>query len=827
MRLNLNRRIDELANQSMTRHLHEPANALLYRALDLPPEERQRFIADACEGEPELLELVRSLLSRIDMLDEFLEAPLEVLAQPGPPGLAAVAPVTQTAHAAHLAQAAQLPRVPQDDETVGDWRVLRELGRTGMDAILLVERGDGEARETGTLTIARVGGHSGATLARYQRTRIRLSNLDHAAIAHPVDAGITADGRPYFVMPYSAGVPIDQYCADARLDLNGRIALFAQVCHAVHVAHQHLLIHRDLRPANIVIEPGGAPRLLNIGVFGGDDEGGESDEANHGDASDEAGRGGRGDWQPAALFSSPEQLAGRILTTGADIYSLGAVLYALVSGRSPNAAEAAGMISSLARPAPVKPSEAVTQAFERHYPPLPELAFDDLLRPSLELARQLRGDLDDIILKAVDLDPARRYSSADSFAGDLERFLVRAPLAAAAPATERRRSLPRRHPVALAVVTLVACSLVGVTVAALWHAREADQARAAAEQGAGQATAPAGGGKPTGKHAAPAVATTATAIIKPAASAASDLKLAADRRASGDLPAAQQAATTALGVAEKQVMLNADDLRSRRELSVARGQLGAILVEQGRTADGLAELRKALVLREELAAREAGSEDNGGKDRAARDVADAHSAIAAAMMASMASADYPAAEQELALAHATYAAQLRANPADAGVRAGLIELQLARTTVQNLQHHGRDAVTSLAALHALARGAGIGKGVGDAPAGAHLRARIDLLDAHIQPRGTPAKSYAVAERALGELLSQTEKDPADAYLLRESALAWQQTGEIGLRANQGASACRYLGLAANRYEQLETSHRLNAIDKLRQGQVQDLRKACG
>jgi hypothetical protein len=270
-------------------------------------------------------------------------------------------------------------------------------------------------------------------------------------------------------------------------------------------------------------------------------------------------------------------------------------------------------------------------------------------------------------------------------------------------------------------------------------------------------------------------------------------------------------------------MLDAGDVRARRELSVARGQLGAILVEQGRTADGLIELRKALALREELASSEPGAKGNDGNGAAARDVADAHSAIAAAIMASMATTDYPAAEQELALAHATYTAQLRANPADVGVRNGLIEVQLARATVQNLQHHGRDAVTSLAALHTLARGAGPGR----IPVDAHLAARIDLLDAHIQPRGTPARAYAAAEQALGELLSQTEKDPADAWQLRESALAWQQTGEIGLRANQPESACRYLALAAKRYEQFETSQRLNAIDKLRQGQVQGLRKACG
>ena len=745
----------------MTRHLHEPANALLYRALDLPPEERQRFIADACEGEPELLDLVRTLLARIDVLDEFLEAPLEVALEASPV-------------AAEPRPAALI--VPQPDDTVGDWRILRELGRDGMDTILLAERGAGASLQRGTLKIAQASGQAD----RFQHVRQRLSNLTHPAIARPVDAGITADGRPYFVIEHSAGVPIDRYCADAKLDLNQRIALFARVCHAVHVAHQHLVIHCDLKPANIVVGPDGAPIVLDFGIASGEP----------------------GAWLPAPLFASPEQLEGRPLGTGSDVYSLGAVLYSLVSGRSPNAAAAAGIISPLAQSAPAKPSDAVLQAAERHYPALPELAADDMLRPCAELARQLRGDLDDIILEATDLDPARRYASADAFAGDLERLLLREPPQSVTPGTDRRRTLPQRHPIAVAVAALTACSLVAVTVAALWHARVADQARALAEQRAGQAAV-----KHTPRKTPGAAGNKLIGVAQ-----ANPGQLADARRRAGDLQGAQQAAALALGSAEKQLQANPDDTRLRRQLSAARGQLGTILVEQGRSADGLIELRKALAQRQLLAASAAGNEG------AARDVADAHSAIAAAMMAAL---DYPAAEQEISLAHATYAAQLRAHPADASLRAGLTELSLARANVQNLQRHGRDAVTSLAALHALARD------TRSAPVDAHVAARIALLDAHIQPRGTPVKAYAAAERALAELLKETEKDPRDILQLRESALAWQQTGEIGLRANQRESACRYLGLAAKRYDEFDASRRLSAIDKLRQGQVQALRKACG
>ena len=424
----------------------------------------------------------------------------------------------------------------------------------------------------------------------------------------------------------------------------------------------------------------------------------------------------------------------------------------------------------------------------------------------------MRGDLDQILLKAIDLDPAQRYASADALARDLERYLAdEAPQAIAPERSERGAACCSAIRWALLPPRWPCVRWWPPAGAALWHARAADQARAVAEQRAAQASRPASGmlaevNDALGK-------TPAAARGKFVGSAAAYLGQLADvRRAAGDLPGAQQAASLAHGLAEKQAQANSDDLRWRRQLSATGGQVGAILVEQGKTAEGLVELRKALAMREELAAKDVGNY------AAARDVADAHASIAAAMMATM---DYVPAEKEMTIARNAYAAQLRANPADASLRTGLIELELARANVQNLQHHGRDAVQTLAALHALADEAN------REPVDAHVAARIALLDAHIQPRGTPAKAYAAAELALAELLKQTEKDRLDTYQLRESALAWQQTGEIGQRAGQTESACRYLGLAAKRYEEFDASQRLNAIDKLRQGQVQALRKACG
>lgn len=602
----------------MTRPLHEPANALLYRALDLPPSDRQQFIADACAGEPELLALVRELLARIEQLDEFLEAPLELVA-----------------------------------------------GRT--------DEGD------------------------------ELPRPAETSVAPVADDTSAADPSRFFATDRGDGVPIDRYCAEMKLDLKQRAALFAKACRAMHHAHQHLHIHRDLKPDHILVRPDGEVILADAG-----------------DCTS---------WTIAPLFASPEQLAGLPLTTSSDIYSLGAILYGLLSGRSPNAAEAAGIIPAKGRPALMRASDAVAQAAERHYPPLPELAPDDLLKPDAKLAAQLRGDIDDILLKALDADPARRYASADALAVDLDRFVANEQVEAAPAGVDRRRG-QKRSPLGSALIGIAAVALVGLTGASLWHALESDKARVAAEQRAAAALAAA--------NPAPAAA----------------------------LPA------TAPAPAEPQ--------------------------------DGLTALRKELAMREMIAAKDAGSAQD------ALGVADAHTAIGNALTAAT---DYPGAEIEYAAARKTYAAQAQANPSDAALKAGLIEIDLARAHVQNLQRHGRDAVQTLAALHKLE---------GDV-----RDARITLLEAHIQPRGTAAQAFAAAEPALAELLTQYEGDPKDTAKLRKSAQAWQRTAEVALRANQTAAACRYLGLAAKRYEEFADSNSLIAIDKLRQAQVRELRKSCG
>jgi hypothetical protein len=264
-------------------------------------------------------------------------------------------------------------------------------------------------------------------------------------------------------------------------------------------------------------------------------------------------------------------------------------------------------------------------------------------------------------------------------------------------------------------------------------------------------------------------------------------------------------------LADQQLKAQADDA-AWRQLGAAQRSLGQILVEQGRNDEGTAELRKA------LASFESVSSKNAGNEQAARDVADAHTALAGAMMAVGA---YAAAESQLTLARDAYTALALLTPTDAALRTGLIELEMALANVQNLQRRGHAAVQSLAALQELT------VATNQDGADPYLAARVALFDARIQPRGTPAQAFAQAEQALSEFLKHSEKDAVDVDQLRASALAWQITGEIGLRADKLEPACRYLGLAAKRYEELDSSKRMNVIDKQRQAQVLELRKQCG
>ncbi|MDB5961827.1 MAG: Serine/threonine protein kinase [Massilia sp.] len=796
----------------MTRHLHESANAVLYRALDLPSGDRQQFIAQATAGDLELFEDVRTMLSRIEQLDQFLEDPLEL-------------PVEQKAPA---------PVLPRHGDLIGDWRVEQELGRNGADLIVLVRRAGAGAASAhdrfGTMRLAQAASRGGQTATRFERLRERLAALDHPAIPRPVDAGSTADGRPYFVVDRRVGEPIDRYCAAEHLDLAARAKLFAKFCDAVHYMHQHLIVHRDLKPADMLVAPNGAVTLLDVGMIGDG-------------------------WPVDPAYASPDQLAGQPLSVSSDVYSLGAVLYTLLSGRYAHGVDAGGVFKTAGGAPVTAPSRAVLDALEQGAGAPADLPGDALIAPATALADQLRRCFDAILLRALAPDPAARHPSAHALARELEQAAacLQAPLAPVpapavadaaiedehaapidtidtidtidnvqdplepasvtsaptAPTPPLRESVPLapsappRSPVPLALAMLVTGLLAGAAAGVFggpWL-RQQGLITTPAVSTAPPAATPSGvaAGRPLRTGAA----------VQPNLPAA--LALADSRRAAGDLAGARQAAEQALE-------LTAGVPQSSRDQASADAylRLGAILAEQGDTAQGLLALRKALALREAHAVMENGAEGGngsngssaGGSAHAARAAADVHRAIAEVLAGT---GDDAGAEVELAAARTVYATQLKQTPADAALHTGLLSIELALAASQNAQKHGRDTIRALADLRRLA-------GAGGDP-------RIDLLEAYVQPRGTPAQANAAARPALVKI-RHANSDHPDASQTRALARALTMAGEIGQRARQGAAACADFAEAAQLYAGLGGANRLNAYDKRAVERLNGLMQAC-
>ena len=442
------------------------ANALLGEALDVPAEDRQAFVEQACRDDPALLALLTALLGGLDRLGDFLEQPV---------------------HLGDHFKADTAAPVPQPGELIGHWRVVRELGRGGMGVVLLVERSDGVVQQRAALKIIQDGSASPALLERFHAERQILANLSHPDIARLIDAGSTDDGRPYFVMEYMDGVAIDRYCAQHRLSLDARIGLFMRVCQAVHYAHQHLVIHRDLKPANILVGQDGSLKLLDFGIATLLDGDGASDGA--ADAQPATGaESGAAPRLLTPLYASPEQLAGTPLSSASDLYSLGVILYRLLTGRSPYGSQAGSvsvalLLEQITRDTPALPSHAVTASASVVPPASSELPSDEVLRQGRRLARALRGDLDNILLKAIDRQPALRYASADAFAQDLQRYQTHQPIRATAPSWRYRGlKFVQRYPWGAAATAAAVLSLLAGTGVALWQAHEARAARIVAER---------------------------------------------------------------------------------------------------------------------------------------------------------------------------------------------------------------------------------------------------------------------------------------------------------------------------------------------------------
>ena len=418
-------------------------SALLDEALDLPPEQRDAWL----EALPEPARAHRDTLA--NLLADRAQVETQDFMHTLPKVMPADEPVAS----------GDAPR------TIGPYRLLREIGRGGMGSVWLAERSDGLLKRPVALKLPHPGLATRSFAERLARERDILASLAHPNIARLYDAGITPDGQPYIALEYVAGRSLIEHCDEARLSLRARIALFLQVLAAVQYAHAHLVIHRDLKPSNVLVDEQGQARLLDFGIAKLMTDG----VANATELTLDAG---------AALtpdYASPEQIAGGAISTASDVYSLGVLLFELLTGERPyrlkRDTRAALEEAILAADVP-RPSDAVGD--EAHV-----LACG---LSAAKLARALRGDLDTITLKALKKQAAERYGSAEAFAQDLQRHLRgEAVHARADSAWYLTRRFVGRNKLAVAAAISVAAALVAGTGVALWQARIAREQAALAK----------------------------------------------------------------------------------------------------------------------------------------------------------------------------------------------------------------------------------------------------------------------------------------------------------------------------------------------------------
>jgi eukaryotic-like serine/threonine-protein kinase len=391
---------------------------LFSRVLEVEPGERRAFLDDACGDDAALRVEVEELLAADERARTFLESP--------------AAPTFLDGDAEE----------PPAGARFGPYRIERLLGRGGMGTVWLATRDDGQFERQVALKLLHRGAGDPEALQRFRAERQILARLEHPAIARLYDGGETADGVPFLVMEYVEGLPLDVYCDRNRLGLEDRLRLFRRLLDAVAYAHQNLLVHRDIKPQNILVTAQGEPKLLDFGI-----------------AKQLVETAGGAEPAPTGLrpmtpsYASPEQVRGEAVTTASDVYSLGVVLYELLCGRSPYRLQTGlphELEAAILDQEPEKPSQALARA-EPDGPSLEKICAARRARPR-ELRRRLTGDLDTLTLTALRKEPQRRYHSIVELAADIDNHLRNLPIAAR-PDTVLYRTgkLVRRHRLAVAL----------------------------------------------------------------------------------------------------------------------------------------------------------------------------------------------------------------------------------------------------------------------------------------------------------------------------------------------------------------------------------------
>jgi eukaryotic-like serine/threonine-protein kinase len=430
------------------------------------PTERATYLDRACAGDSGLRKRIESLLTEpLQREPDSATSVIGTQAHEAEPDPTSALPLPFEATRTLPASASTSGPAVATDKRIGRYRLLEQLGEGGMGVVYLAEQ-ERPVRRRVALKIIKPGPSSAVLVARFEAERQALALMDHANISRVLDAGATPGGRPYFVMEFVKGVPITQHCDQNRLTISERLELFVPVCRAIQHAHQKGIIHRDIKPSNVLVairDGKPVPTVIDFGIAKATDQ----------KLTDETVHTQHGTVVGTLEYMSPEQAeaspAG--VDTRSDVYSLGALLYELLAGTTPfgrnllREVKYADMLRIIREVEPSRPSQRVEGSADAS-----ELAGLRKTDPQ-RLARQLRGEIDWIVMKALEKDRTRRYETADALGRDVERFLKDEPVEASPPsASYRMRKFVRRHRGWIAIAAAFAFVLATGAAVSTWLA---------------------------------------------------------------------------------------------------------------------------------------------------------------------------------------------------------------------------------------------------------------------------------------------------------------------------------------------------------------------
>ncbi len=530
----------------MDSHRWQSIKEIFAAALEREADARMSFVAQASRDDLELRAELESLLRAHEEADDFIE---------------------RSAVEVAIDLEGEVSEPAWVGRRLGPYRIVGEIGRGGMSEVYKAVRDDDEYHKEVAIKVLRRGFGTASLLRRFQVEKQILATLDHPNIARLLDGGRTEEGSPYLVMDYVQGRPIDEYCKERALGLVPRLELFLTLCDAVQFVHQHLMVHGDLKCANVLVSEAGAVKLLDFGIA-----------RLLGPNAPQPGGSATTLVALTPEYASPEQIRGGPITTASDVYSLGVVLFRLLTGVLPH------------RVSDLSSFELARKVSEEEIPAPSATAKVHEGASTSGFWRELRGDLDNIVRMALQGDPSKRYQTVEQLREDVRRHLQGFPVHARPPSVPYRvGKFLRRNSVAVAVTAVILLTLVGGVAATAWEARIANLQRARAERHFGS------------------VRQLAHALMFDIHDSIQDLP--------GSLQARKLLVDRALEYLDRLSQESGGDPALLRELAAAYQRIGDIQgnfysgANLGDTGGALQSYRKSLAIRLQLAARSGGTAD--------------------------------------------------------------------------------------------------------------------------------------------------------------------------------------------------------------------------